>query len=189
MLISLLSLPTLTIAKDWWIVKVGQPCTLAKTDKVDLSPEAFLQNFPACSVSHNDGINMGLDCTNTSLKTNFLFTSSKNVCEKFQAQEKNKKEESKRVAKFAKSSKVSKVAWWIVSEKAGCLPAEGWMHPDSITKAHPKCFKDKNLDLAEGLMVLDCQKSELRNTIVFSSKYPLCLKAVEKMHSIQSQNN
>lgn len=192
----LILLPTVAYTKDWWIIKEGEPCHFANGfNNVDFRPETLLKLFPSCFVSKTDDTILLLDCTKSNLNFNgtVLYTSSKKVCEKFHEQKSQKTEADKKFKKYLKSPVVAKVAWWIIypndtSALRGCWPAEGWMSPDTMLKDHAGCFKDQKADLAKGLMMIDCTKSDLHNSFMFSKTIPLCQKVINKIHSMQSED-
>jgi hypothetical protein len=170
-----LTLSSLALAKDWWLVKKEEPCTDAKNiNGLDFRPESLMQKFPTCFIVHSDGTNIALDCTQSPLSGNFVFTSSKILCEQSHSGIKNNKGIQQKI----------KGAWWLVDGK-DCKLAIGIRHPEAILKDHPQCTKDEGKTLVEGLMLINCTDAAVG--IIFSKTRSQCEKANQNIWRLQMQ--
>ena len=57
---------------------------------------------------------------------------------------------------------------WVIKNGKTCFRAEGDFSLASIMGSFPECYKENPQDSVKGIFILNCEKSELHNSMMFT---------------------
>ncbi len=172
---------------EWFVLRLEDSSCVPSTEIKDIHqnprPSLLLDLDPKCAVFGyvKATSSLVIDCRNSpTLNTSITYVRTQNDCEKVIGYL-TKEVVAKAGEKILKAT--NKAGWIVNPRENKCFKAEGELSMARIKANNPGCFVDRSYNLADGLTVFNCDKTDIHVSLFYADTRSLCEKAAFVMKS------